>query len=431
MIKNIKSFKLLLCTVALVSPLSLYATLDEKTPKSKDWVVLPYGFSSEAMGVVGGIGVIKQGLIQPQTTLVATLLGGLSENILTQGKETEANFSGAFLYFSDYKLPFNKRLSFSIMGLKSYSPRNQYYVEGSNNSKKEHVFSTSGDSNFFNTVLNYVFPIGEGLENPDNLYTLKNGMALHREGLGNGIPFVTGRTVLGLKSFYQKDTFENAPLPLMQSWSTNGLRLSLTHDNTDFNVNPSRGYHFEIQYSEDFGQGSSSQSWDFLEFKYNHYIALEPFSFTRQNVLAMSLWTGYSNSWENNEEIYKGINAHRPPVWEGARLGGLFKMRGYDNNRFSDKAVFYATAEYRMMLNYNPLKQNDYIPVAVDWFQLVAFGEAGRVNDAYNFELLSDMKYDVGLSLRSMVSQLPIRLDIAYSEEGTNMWLMINQPFDF
>jgi outer membrane protein assembly factor BamA len=106
-------------------------------------------------------------------------------------------------------------------------------------------------------------------------------------------------------------------------------------------------------------------------------------------------------------------------------------MRGYDNNRFSDKAAFYATAEYRAVLDWNPLKKNDYIPVAVDWFQVVGFVEVGRVHDQYDFDLLSDMKYDVGISLRAMVAQLPVRLDVAYSDEGTNMWVMVQQPFDF
>ena len=147
--------------------------------------------------------------------------------------------------------------------------------------------------------------------------------------------------------------------------------------------------------------------------------------------MAISTWTGYSFSWENDKEISPGINAHRPPTWEGARLGGFFKMRGYDNNRFSDKAAFYITAEYRAILDYNPLKDNEYIPVDVDWIQVVPFVEAGRVHDTYNSDLVSDMKYDVGLSLRAMAAQLPVRLDVVYGKEGTNIWVMVNQPFDF
>ena len=404
---------------------------DSNITKSKDWIILPFAFSTDSTGTAGGIGVIKQGLLQPQTTLVASVFAGLPETIVSNNQQKESSFSGGFLYFSDYKLPFTDRLFFSIMGLKSYFPNTKYYLDGSNNSSQENVFNTSGDSNFVSTTFRYVLPLGEGLSNPSGLYNLHNGFCVGRNGCGGNTPFVTGRTSIGIKTFYQYDSFEDTPSAIIPSWDTNGLRFFITHDNTDFDLNPSRGYHFELEYSRDFGKGDSLQSWDFLEFKYNHYINLDTFSFTQQNVLAFSLWTGYSFSWDNDNQITPGIDAHRPPTWEGARLGGFSRMRGYDNNRFSDKAAFYATAEYRTILNYNPLKNNDYVPVAIDWFQVVAFAEVGRVNDHYNFDLLQDMKYDVGLSLRAFAAQLPIRLDVAYGNEGVNAWIMINQPFDF
>ncbi len=404
---------------------------------SKDMIIIPYVFSAESTGFVGGAGVIKQGLFQPQTTLVAVLSYGAEQDIITNGQEETANFSGGFIAFENYKLPFSDRFFFSFMGLKSYFPKASHYLDGSNNSNPDHAFVTSGASDFLFTTFRYVLPIGEGLDNPEGLYTLKNGFAMDREGYGGGVPFRTGRTSLGLKTFYEHDEFENsAPIKThlnsdITEWDTNGLRVFLEHDNTNYDLNPSRGYQFLAQYSKDFGEGDSLDSWDFLEFKYNHYLSMPTFSFTQQNILALSIWTGYSFSWENGEDTNTGLNAHRPPPWEGARLGGFNRMRGYDNNRFSDKASFYATAEYRATLDWNPLRKNEYIPVAVDWFQVVAFVEAGRVNDEYNFDLLTDMKYDVGISLRAMAAQLPVRFDIAYGDEGTNFWLMVYQPFDF
>ena len=419
----------------------LNAAEDHNVTESKNWIILPYAFTADSTGFSGGVGVIKQGLLQPQTTFVASVFGGVTQDITVNGQPKEANFSGGFISFTDYKLPYSNRLFFSLMGLKSYFPKASYYIDGSHDSNKDDAFTTSGDSNFFYTTFRYVLPIGEGLDNPEGLYRFQNGFAIGREGYGGGTPFVTGRTSIGLKTFYQSDNSDNSDdfqdpdwwkngtdTP---TWNTNGLRFFLTHDNTDFDLNPSRGYHFHLEYTKDFGKGDSLQSWDFLEFKYNQYFNLDTFSFTQQNVLALSVWTGYSFSWENDREIAPGIDAHRPPMWEGGRLGGFNRMRGYDNNRFLDKAAFYATAEYRAVLDWNPLKKNDYIPVAVDWFQVVGFIEVGRVHDQYNFDLLSDMKYDVGISLRAMAAQLPLRLDIAYSDEGTNMWVMIQQPFDF
>lgn len=430
-----------LLTATVLSGNLLNASEDSNLTESKNWIVLPYAFTADSTGLSGGVGVIKQGLFQPQTTLVATIFGGVPQDITINGEPSKANFSGGFISFTDYKLPYTNRFFFSLMGLKSYFPKAKYYADGSNDSNKDDAFTTSGNSNFFYTTFEYVLPIGEGLDNPEGLYRLQDGFAMGREGYGGGTPFVTGRTTLGLKTFFQSDDSDNSDdfedpdwwkngtdVP---TWDSNGLRFFLTHDNTDFDLNPSRGYHFQLQYSKDYGKGDSLQSWDFLEFKYNQYFNLDTFSFTQQNVLALSMWTGYSFSWDQDSEIAPGIDAHRPPMWEGGRLGGFNRMRGYDNNRFLDKAVFYATAEYRAVLDWNPLKKNDYIPVAVDWFQVVPFVEVGRVNDQYNFDLLTDLKYDVGVSLRAMVAQLPVRLDVAYSDEGTYMWVMIQQPFDF
>ena len=437
--KNHLFIPLLSATVISVNLLN--ASEDTNLTTSKDWIVLPYAFTADSTGFSGGIGVIKQGLFQPQTTLVASVFYGATQDITINGEPDEANFSGGFISFTDYKLPYTNRFFFSLMGLKSYFPKANYYIDSSNDSNKDDVFTTSGDSNFFYTTFRYVLPIGEGLNNPEGLYTLQDGFAMGRERYGNGTPFVTGRTSIGLKTFFQSNTSDETERwqdsdwwendTDVPTWGSNGLRFFLTHDNTDFDLNPSRGYHFQVQYSKDFGEGDSLQSWDFLEFKYNQYFDLDTFSFTKQNVLALSVWTGYSYSWDNDSEIAPGFNAHRPPMWEGARLGGFNRMRGYDNNRFSDKAVFYATAEYRAIIDYDPFKNNSMVPVAVDWFQVVPFIEVGRVHDQYNFDLLSDMKYDVGISLRAMVAQLPVRLDVAYSEEGTNMWVMVQQPFDF
>ena len=401
----------------------------------KDWIVLPYVFSTESTGFSGGLGVIKTGLFQPQTTLVATLFYGAEQDIITNGEAETANFSGGFFLFSDYKLPFTERTFFSMYGLKSYFPLARHYFKGENNSEQDHALVSSGASDFLYTTFRYVLPIGEGLDNPESLYNLKNGFAMGREGYGGGTPFVTGTTSLGIKTFYSHDEFENnldEKAQTLTDWDASGLRFFLYHENTDYDLNPSRGYQFQVQYSKDFGEGDSLQSWDFLEAKYNHYFDLPTFSWSQQNVLALSAWTGYSFSWDSDQTIEgTNIDAHRPPPWEGARLGGWNRMRGYDNNRFSDKAAFYATAEYRAVLDYNPFRTNKFIPVAIDWFQVVAFAEAGRVNDSYNFDLLTDMKYDVGVSLRAMAAEVPVRVDIAYGDEGANFWVMVYQPFDF
>ncbi len=418
----------------------LMASEETNLTENKKWFILPYAFSSDSTGFAAGISALKTGLFQPQTTFITSVFTGIPQDIITNGKKDEASFYGGFISFSDYILPYTDRLFFSFMGMKSYFPKKSYYIDGSHTSHKDNAFITSGDSNFFSSTFRYTLPIGEGLENPEGLYRLKNGFCVGRDDCGNTTPFVTGRTSVGVKTFFQSSNTDNTEIwkdsiwwsddSSVPTWNSNGLRFFLTHDNTDFDINPSRGYQFQLQYSKDFGKGGSLQSWNFLEFTYNHYFDLPTFSFTKQNVLALSLWTGHSFSWDNNKEISPSFNAHRPPMWEGAKLGGYDRMRGYDQNRFSDKASVYAALEYRAIIKYNPLKDSTWIPVDVDWFQVVAFVEAGKVHHTYDFDLLTDMKFDAGISLRAMVSEVPVRLDIAYGDEGTYLWLMVQQPFD-
>lgn len=414
---------------------------DTNLTKEQEWIVAPIAFYTESTDFFAGVGTIKEGLFQPQTTFMAAIFRGLNKKVTINGQKEEKHFSGGIISFSDLKLPYSERFFFSFVGLKSYFPRLKNYIDGSNNSKKEHVIVSSGDSNFLTTSFRYVLPLGAGLENPEGICSLQDGFVLGRHACGDGTPVLTGSTSIGLKTFYQYENSDNTLLwqdPIWwehdtskPTWSTNGLRVFLAHNNTDFDLNPSKGYQFELEYSRDFGWADSLQSWDALTLKYNHYFDLDTFSFTKQNVLALSLWSAYSFSWDNDNEIAAGINAHRPPMWEGARLGGLNRMRAYDHNRFSDKAAAYATAEYRAIIKYNPFKNNDSVPADIKWFQLVGFVEAGRVHDAYDLDLLTNMKYDAGISLRAMVGELPIRFDVAYGSEGTNIWLMVNQPFDF
>ena len=70
----------------------------------------------------------------------------------------------------------------------------------------------------------------------------------------------------------------------------------------------------------------------------------------RQCVLALDFWTAYSPTWDVQAD---GTIAHRPPAFPAPRLGGLFRMRAYPSQRFSDKAAVYYAAELRMVPNWN------------------------------------------------------------------------------
>ena len=56
-------------------------------------------------------------------------------------------------------------------------------------------------------------------------------------------------------------------------------------------------------------------------------------------MLAFDAWTAVSPTWE----VEGGRVEHGPPTYTGATLGGLWRLRGYPSQRFSDKAAVYYT----------------------------------------------------------------------------------------
>lgn len=102
-----KPILLSLLTAALLSTQTMQASDDSNLAESKNWMILPYAFTSDSTGLAGGIGVIKQGLFQPQTTLLAFLFKGAEEDIATNGQEDTSSFSGDFSLFLtiNYLLP--------------------------------------------------------------------------------------------------------------------------------------------------------------------------------------------------------------------------------------------------------------------------------------------------------------------------------------
>ena len=70
--------------------------------------------------------------------------------------------------------------------------------------------------------------------------------------------------------------------------------------------------------------------------------------------------------------------------------------------------------------------------IGIDWIQLVAFADIGRVAPHYDLGTLhEDMHWNAGFGLRAWAKGMIGRIDIAYSEEGFGVKMMIGQPFQF
>jgi hypothetical protein len=439
--KRVPAWILILLVLLPGRVLAEYKTVDVTDDnRSKSWIVLPYAFSSETMGFTTGLVGIWNGYGQPQMTTIATAFVGARQTVQKfrpdsgDAKTTEeAQTKGAVLGIFNYRPSFLRRLFVSGFASYAYYPNQQLFIDGSNDSPADSVLKTQGYNNWFYLSLRYVLPWGEGRSDPITLYRLKRGLPVNRDGYGGGKPFVTGRTIAELRPFFNKWTADK--LVEEPDWTTMGLKFRLQHDNTDYIDNPSRGYGFRLQYAEDYGWGESAQSWNALEGSYSHFIPILAASWMRQNVIALNLWSAYSPSWDSSRKLNDKnpnalIHAHQPPPWEGARLGGWDRMRGYYSNRFSDKAAIYYGAEYRFIPEFNPLHKERWLPFPIDWFQGVLFAETGRAAPVYNLaRLRSHLKFDAGFSIRALAAKVPVRFDMAFGSEGANMWVMVKQTF--
>ncbi len=381
------------------------------------------------MGLNVGVGVMASGYYQDQMTMGGAAFGGE----VSQGV-------GVGLW--NYQVLGTDRFYFSIAGMEGYYPDQRAYatpkdefnlppLAGSNESSPEDYIQADGLSNWWEMKLELSLPFG-ATENKGMIkYETQNGLLVSGASGGEEWnPLTSGASVLVLRQFNRYQSFEEQGRFL--DGAVHAIEFGLLYDNTDFPVNPSKGSKQYISISHNAEWLESEHEWTFVEFDASKYYSLGESDNAHQRVIALNFWTGYSPSWDveyNDQGQQRIVNA--PAYNEGSTLGGFYKMRGYAQNRFHDKASIYMTAEYRYTLKYNPVAGVRWLRfLKLDWFQLVGFVEAGRVAPEYTANaLLSDLKYDAGVSLRTMVAGLVVRADVAGSDEGGSLWFMVDHPF--
>jgi len=409
-----------------------FSVLRKENPKtSKETLLLPYAFPSESMGTTFGLGGLAKGYHQDQL-----LFGG---TVFASGDDAKGIIGGMW----DYRLPVTKHFFFTAYGSIAYYPRQRAYTEvprrpsgtpppqaGTNNSDKDNYIQDDGDDNWFDLKLEYVLPLGSMKDSGMAQYHLENGIL--KSGSTGGEqwnPLKSGVSVLLLGQTSRYQSF-NTP-EVTYSGDTFPFEFGYLYNNTDFPSNPSYGSSQYIAYSQDFSD-SDTGTWNFIEFEASKYFNVGPSKHARQRVVALNFWTGTSPSWsETTDENGNTVVTDNPPYFEGARLGGFYRMRGYPNNRFNDRSVIYTTAEYRYTFKWNPIADVSWLRwLKLDWFQLAGFVEGGRVAGDYDLsELFSDWKVDGGIGIRAMMAGSVVRFDMAASEEGATAWVMFAQPF--
>ncbi len=395
-------------------------------------LILPFAFYNKTFNFAYGISWGANGFIQDQMRTFMEIMGSSNSSF---------NFS---LLLMDYKLPFSSRLFLSPIisigkygKMKAYIDGNPGYLHeraGTNNSDKDNYMDKKGWDSFADLNIHYVFPIGAGKDSGIHTFILNKGF-LEEEPTGGSTwnPLKSGITTVGMRPFYRHQSIDKIGSGT-QHIDTNGLKLYLEYDNTDFFQNPTKGSYQRFGISRDWGWFGSSDSWTMLETELCKYFSLGESTWFRQQVVALDFWTAETPSWSTRIVNGKEEIRHRAPYFMGPSLGGLYRMRAYPRYRFNDKAAIYYSVELRFTPKWHPLGEIPWIKRWLKWdyWQLVPFIETGRVADAWSVtKLHRKMKLDAGIGLRAYMRKLMIRLDIAFSNEGGGGALWIGHPFQF
>lgn len=399
-----------------------------ETEKTRRLLIVPFPFYNESIGTGAGVAVISQGYVQKQMLTVGSAM--------VSGQGTDM----FFLMVRNARAPFMERLILEpqvcqnrFKSVRSYvisSPDFPDEQPAGNDSDEDNSLEADGDDFWFDFKTRYVLPIGQGREGPFPRAELDNGVPVEEGTVRAWNPLESGRTYIELTPFYRSRRLTDE-LDNDVTQKTAGLDFALTYDNTDYWPNPSTGSYQSLFVSRDWGKLGSSAPWTVIGGDLHKYFSLGESEYARQRVLALNLWTVDCLTWDSRDTEEVTQVFHRPPSYKGGNLGGLWRLRGYPATRFNDQAAIYYCAEYRYTLAWNPLK--DFTMngrLDVDWFQLVGFGELGRVAPVWKADTLHrDMKWSFGGGLRMMVNSIVLRADLGISAEDYITQLFIGQPF--
>jgi hypothetical protein len=395
----------------------------------KRLLIIPYPFYNDTIGVGLGAAAIAEGYVQPQMLTVGSALGSIEGTYMF------------FLMVRNYQAPLLKRMfiepSFAFgefKDIKTYTGdfgSNSAFPNekpGSNSSDEDNFTENDGSDNWVEVTFKFLLPIGSGRDTIIPRTKLDNGMPVSGQPGGyHWNPLKSGRTYIELQPFWRKQDLSDGG----ETQETNGIEVALTYDNTDFRLNPSRGSYWRVFFDRDWGAFDSRRPWSVWGGEITKYFNLGESKRARQRVLAFNFWTVDTPTWDSTS-IQDGVEVfNRPPTYRGANLGGLWRLRGFPATRFNDKSAIYYGLEYRHMLKWNPLENVTMKgKLDVDWFQVVALGELGRVSDTYNIDRLhTGMKWSAGAGLRVMVNHIVVRVDAAGSEEEVIAQLFIGHPW--
>ncbi|QQL43826.1 BamA/TamA family outer membrane protein [Sulfuriroseicoccus oceanibius] len=401
-----------------------------QSEKEKSTITLPYAFPSETMDLAFGVAsATTGGFNQPQSAYGWGVMGSSNSSY------------GVYFGGLNFNAPGSKRLFVDpLIGASRYTEMRSYQnipnqigpfdtKAGSNESDEEDYLTGKGWDVFVDARFRYLLPIGHGKNTTIHTYSMDNGLISDGfTGAEAFNPLTSGRSYIRFAPYYRSKKYSEDTTDALLS-ATNGLELGLEWDNRDFIASPSRGERFKFLIARDFGWFNSDSTYTTWEFEANKFFSLPETSWARQQVLALSMWTADTPTWSDNAD---GSVSGRAPEFRSPRLGGFNRMRAFPFDRYNDASAIYYTAEYRIIPQWNPWADINWINNWLEpaWWQIVPFVEIGRVAPSYDLGTLhEDMQWDAGVSLRFMLKKSVVRVDCAVSDESSSVWVMLGQPF--
>ena len=417
----IKYFRSKAAAVAAALSYSMAVHADGWPSWTPDTAFVPFAFSTDAMGLSGGVAGLLKGAGQPQAALLGagvysekgTWLTYLSANNYTLGQGSRW-LLGAELYNADYK------------DYDFYLGR----ATGHDSSADDKVIADAREFQY-RLSMRYILPLGTADDQG-----LRAALMPVRQ-LSGHTPWESGITSIEFRPFYLGRDFDDMssheiePEGFSEVEEIWGLESRLEWDNRNSSRNPTDGSRSQFSVSYDPGN-SDRPSWWKWEFSQSWFWAFGNLGdWFDQQVVALNVYTGDTPSWNSTERV-DGVEVfRRPPAYAGTRLGGLYRLRSFSGGRFVDRSALSYSVEYRVMPDWQPL---DKWPVFewydVPWWQWAAFADIGRVAGEYDLaELHRDMKWSAGGAIRFQVEGIVVRTEMAWGSEESLFRVMINQPF--
>jgi len=392
---------------------------DEEGELKSSTIVVPYAFSTEALGFGLGVG----GSYGPK-----------GESFY-YGTVYATDNGSAFGMLGGYNLrvPGIERLHMRPTVMVGHYTHMRIYVDGNPNFPNERAGSNeSSEYNYreedamdirADVEFRYTLPWGHYRDSAVHTYITDNGILKENpSGAESWNPLKSGLSALLFQPYYRKQYTD------AEGKETLFFKFGYMHDNRDFIPNPHRGYLLKTSVSHDPDWLASSRKWTSLEGELDGFVPLWDTSWSRQQTLALSVWSAYSPTYDPRSD---SADNGMPPYFTGPTLGGFWRMRGYPSYRFHDKAAIHYCAEYRLMPEWQPFGEIRLLdPLKIRWWQIVGLVEAGRVAPTWDLGTLhTDMKYDFGIGLRGMFHASIGRIDLVVSDEGFSFSAMVGQTF--